>query len=150
MSVTERVQVKHGGRILLGNNHLYRLSCPHTVEQSGEENELMDYEQAMKEISINELTNGGSILVGWTDLMHKFVLDPVYSKVQENLMKKHEEEKEGEARSLHVHMDHPRWSSAGALAAQRLKYEEQLAKLKEQLESSNVAPAAAPKLKYTT
>ena len=56
MSVTERVQVKHGGRILLGNNHLYRLSCPHTVGQN--DKELMDYEQAMKEISINELTNG--------------------------------------------------------------------------------------------
>lgn len=58
VSVTERVQVKHGGRILLGNNHLYRLSCPATGGQS-RENELMDYEQAMKEISINELTNGG-------------------------------------------------------------------------------------------
>lgn len=57
VSVTEKVQVKHGGRILLGNNHLYRLSCPHSGGQNGE-NELMDYEQAMKEISINELTNG--------------------------------------------------------------------------------------------
>lgn len=62
-SVTERAQVKHGARILLGNNHLYRLSCPHTDTDTGTggengENELMDYEQAMKEISINELTNG--------------------------------------------------------------------------------------------
>ena len=57
VSVTERVQVKHGGRVLLGNNHLYRLSCPYGGGQNGE-NELMDYEQAMKEISINELTNG--------------------------------------------------------------------------------------------
>ncbi len=57
VSITERVQVKHGGRILLGNNHLYRLNCPAMGGQNGE-NELMDYEQAMKEISINELTNG--------------------------------------------------------------------------------------------
>ncbi len=61
--VSERVPVRHGGRILLGNNHLYRLSCPHRQEvgqtEEGEESsELMDYEQAMKEISINELTNG--------------------------------------------------------------------------------------------
>ena len=62
-SRSERVQVKHGGRILLGNNHLYRLSCPHTVGQNGE-SELMDYEQAMKEISINELTNGKTWSVG--------------------------------------------------------------------------------------
>ena len=27
-SVTERTQLKHGDRILLGNNHLFRLSCP--------------------------------------------------------------------------------------------------------------------------
>ena len=27
-SVTERTQLKHGARILLGNNHLFRLSCP--------------------------------------------------------------------------------------------------------------------------
>ena len=60
VSVTEKIQVKHGGRILLGNNHLYRLSCPSQLVggQNGDQNELMDYEQAMKEISINELTNG--------------------------------------------------------------------------------------------
>ncbi len=38
----------------------------------------------------------------------------------------------------------------GALAAQRIKYEEQLSKLKEQLESSNVSSPIPPKLKYTT
>ena len=65
--MSERVQVRHGGRILLGNNHLYRLSCPYRSDagQSEEENsELMDYEQAMKEISINELTNGQSGTTG--------------------------------------------------------------------------------------
>ena len=53
--------MRHGGRILLGNNHLYRLSCPYRPEEGQpeeESHELMDYEQAMKEISINELTNG--------------------------------------------------------------------------------------------
>lgn len=102
VSVAEKVQVKHGGRILLGNNHLYRLSCPHTVGQNGE-NELMDYEQAMKEISINELVNGepsnelagGCVLCGGRSSVVCCMLDPVYSKVQESLMKKHEEEKEG-------------------------------------------------------
>jgi len=61
--VSERVSVRHGGRILLGNNHLYRLSCPYRAEAGHTEedsSELMDYEQAMKEISINELTNGQS------------------------------------------------------------------------------------------
>lgn len=38
----------------------------------------------------------------------------------------------------------------GALEAQRVKYEEQLAKLKEQLESNITSPAPAPKYKITT
>lgn len=77
---------------MLGNNHLYRLSCPHTVGQN--DMELMDYEQAMKEISINELTNG-KVLELCTGSFTCVYADPVYSKVQESLMKKHEEEKEG-------------------------------------------------------
>lgn len=93
VSVTERVQVKHGGRILLGNNHLYRLSCPGGQSR---ENELMDYEQAMKEISINELTNGEQKSLGLSVMFSLSFLDPVYNKMQENLVKKHEEEKEGQ------------------------------------------------------
>ena len=103
VSVSERVQVKHGGRILLGNHHLYRLSCPHTVDPNEEEGELMDYEQAMKEISINELSNGeawgternGVMCVCDVCVCVCVCVDPVISKVQENLSKKHEEEKEG-------------------------------------------------------
>lgn len=53
--ITEKEQVRHGARILLGNNHLYRLSCPGGVGQGAE---LMDYEQAMKEVEQNELKNG--------------------------------------------------------------------------------------------
>ena len=52
-AVTERVQLRHGARILLGNNHLFRLSCPGHQREGGDE--PMDYEQAMKEISLNEL-----------------------------------------------------------------------------------------------
>ena len=33
--VTERTQLRHGYRILLGNNHLFRLSCP-KIAGSGE------------------------------------------------------------------------------------------------------------------
>ena len=29
--VTERTQLLHGDRILLGNNHFFRLNCPHTA-----------------------------------------------------------------------------------------------------------------------
>lgn len=59
--VTERVQIKHGARILMGNNHLYRLSCPKRGGEDNNENEepVMNYEQAMKEISVNELAAGG-------------------------------------------------------------------------------------------
>ena len=57
--VTEKSPLRHGARILLGNNHLFRLSCP---GQQREGDEPMDYEQAMKEISLNELTNGEKLL----------------------------------------------------------------------------------------
>ncbi len=53
--VSEKEQVRHGARILLGNNHLFRLSCPGGAGQGAE---LMDYEQAMQEVSRNELKNG--------------------------------------------------------------------------------------------
>lgn len=58
-SVSERTQIHHGARVLLGNHHLYRLSCPRQArEESTEAVELMDYEQAMKEISLKELDKG--------------------------------------------------------------------------------------------
>ena len=45
----------------MGNNHLYRLSCPKRGGEDNNENEepVMNYEQAMKEISVNELAAGG-------------------------------------------------------------------------------------------
>ncbi len=58
-SVSERTQIHHGARVLLGNHHLYRLSCPRQArEENTETVELMDYEQAMKEISLKELDKG--------------------------------------------------------------------------------------------
>ena len=57
-SVTEKTQIHHGARILLGNHHLYRLSCPRPAGESADQVELMDYEQAMKEISLKELDKG--------------------------------------------------------------------------------------------
>ena len=57
--VAERTMVRHGYRILLGNNHLFRLSCPRVAGQVVEERDApVEYEQAMREISINELTDG--------------------------------------------------------------------------------------------
>ena len=47
--VTERVHIKHGDRILFGNSHLFRLYCP--WQQDNHEHELMDYKEAMNEIS---------------------------------------------------------------------------------------------------
>ncbi|XP_019849545.1 PREDICTED: kinesin-like protein KIF13B [Amphimedon queenslandica] len=77
--ITEKTQLKHGSRILFGNNHLYRLSCPRMGGASFDEEEpVMNYEQAMKEISVNELAQ-----------------DPIYSNMQKKLLEKHQAEKEG-------------------------------------------------------
>ena len=59
--MTEKTQVHHGARILLGNHHLYRLSCPRPPGETSEQVELMDYEQAMKEISLKELDKGDAL-----------------------------------------------------------------------------------------
>ena len=59
-SVSERTQIHHGARVLLGNHHLYRLSCPRQAGENTETVELMDYEQAMKEISLKELDKGNT------------------------------------------------------------------------------------------
>lgn len=57
--VTSKTQLKHGSRLLFGNNHLYRLSCPRRGGASFDEEEpVMNYEQAMKEISVNEMAAG--------------------------------------------------------------------------------------------
>ena len=73
VSVTERTNLPHGSRILLGNNHLFRLSCPGQTLK-----ELMNYEQAMNEISVNELKD-----------------IPMYQTIQQKLLEKHDAEKEG-------------------------------------------------------
>lgn len=59
--VSEKTQIKHGARVLLGNHHLYRLSCPRQARENTDQVELMDYEQAMKEISLKELDKGVSL-----------------------------------------------------------------------------------------
>ena len=33
--VTERTQLRHGDRILWGNNHFFRINCPHATPPPG-------------------------------------------------------------------------------------------------------------------
>ena len=56
--MTEQTQLHHGARILLGNHHLYRLNCPKPAGETANQVNLVDYEQAMKEISLKELDKG--------------------------------------------------------------------------------------------
>ena len=79
VTVTERTALAHGSRILLGNNHLFRLSCPGQTLQESET--LMNYEQAMNEISVHELKDM-----------------PMYQRIQQQLLEKHDAEKEGEGK----------------------------------------------------
>ena len=60
-SVAEKTQIHHGASILLGNHHLYRLSCPRPAGEMADQVKLVDYEQAMKEISLKELNKGISL-----------------------------------------------------------------------------------------
>ena len=64
--VTERVPTKHGDRILLGNSHLFRLSCPRQQSYQNTPEQLMDYEAAMNEIKTQELTDGECVACGYS------------------------------------------------------------------------------------
>ena len=51
--VTERTQLRHGDRIIWGNNHFFRINCPHAVVP-GVEEEKIDYDFAQNELLLNE------------------------------------------------------------------------------------------------
>ncbi|KAL3888334.1 hypothetical protein ACJMK2_000704 [Sinanodonta woodiana] len=56
--IHERTRVKHGNRILWGNNHFFRLNCPkknsvHTMEPE----QKIDFDFAQQELMMNEYSN---------------------------------------------------------------------------------------------
>ena len=55
----------------------------------------MGYEQAMKEISHNELMKGNEAFLLKCCVQTKYPVDPLYCKMQQELAEKHEAEKEG-------------------------------------------------------
>ena len=57
--ITERTALKHGDRILWGNNHFFRLNCPKTQTSDSQSatDRLMDYEFAREELMMNEMVN---------------------------------------------------------------------------------------------
>ena len=67
-----------------------------------EEEPVMNYEQAMKEISVNELAQGGSCYKIPYNYFLIIILDPIYSKMHEKLMEKHQAEKEGKLKKIFV------------------------------------------------
>lgn len=61
--IKERTSLKHGDRILWGNNHFFRLNCPksnqnnNSTDNQNQEERPMDYEFAREELMMNELMN---------------------------------------------------------------------------------------------
>ena len=61
--IKERTPLKHGDRILWGNNHFFRLNCPksnqnnNSTDNQNQEERPMDYEFAREELMMNELMN---------------------------------------------------------------------------------------------
>ncbi|CAG2178093.1 unnamed protein product, partial [Oppiella nova] len=54
--ITERTALKHGDRILWGNNHFFRLNCPKLTD-SQQTDRPMGYEFAREELMMNEMVN---------------------------------------------------------------------------------------------
>ncbi|UYV79049.1 KIF13B [Cordylochernes scorpioides] len=73
--ITERTQLRHGDRLLWGNNHFFRLNCPKAGTPSQPSGRPIDYEFAREELMMKELSN-----------------DPIQSAVKA-LERQHEEDK---------------------------------------------------------
>jgi len=59
--LSERTQLRHGDRILLGNNYFFRLNCPHSANQIQETdlNQTVDFDFAQTELMLNEFQSLG-------------------------------------------------------------------------------------------
>ncbi|ESO83151.1 hypothetical protein LOTGIDRAFT_133948, partial [Lottia gigantea] len=56
--IKDKTKVKHGDRILWGNNHFFRVNCPkptNSPQSSEPENQLIDYDFAQHELMMKEL-----------------------------------------------------------------------------------------------
>ncbi|CAN8000086.1 unnamed protein product [Ixodes hexagonus] len=78
--IVEKTQLHHGDRLLWGNNHFFRISCPRTLTAGAAQetptlDRPIDYEFAREEIMMKELVN-----------------DPIQNAVH-SLEKQHEEDK---------------------------------------------------------
>ncbi|XP_057308656.1 kinesin-like protein KIF13A isoform X3 [Hydractinia symbiolongicarpus] len=61
--VTDRTMLRHGDRILWGNNHFFRINCPHPLPPAGSEpEEKIDYDFAQNELLLNEFDSLGEPL----------------------------------------------------------------------------------------
>ncbi|XP_074656043.1 kinesin-like protein KIF13A isoform X2 [Tubulanus polymorphus] len=57
-SINSKTKVKHGDRIIWGNNHFFRINCPNANSPSAEQPEQkVDYDFAQQELLMNEMPN---------------------------------------------------------------------------------------------
>lgn len=78
-AISSKTQLRHGDRLLWGNNHFFRVNCPRNSRSTGSETPVpdrpIDYEFAREEIMMKELSN-----------------DPIQTAMR-SLEKQHEEDK---------------------------------------------------------
>ncbi|KAH9508387.1 kinesin-like protein kif13a [Bulinus truncatus] len=116
--IHEKRRVRHGDRILWGNNHFFRLNCPRLANSpsSQEPEQKIDYDFAQQELMEKELVN-----------------DPIQEAIGA-IEKQHEEDKQGE-RTAPATSQSSLSQAHKALEKQRQMYEKQMQMLRNQLMS---------------
>ncbi|XP_044181974.1 LOW QUALITY PROTEIN: kinesin-like protein KIF13B [Acropora millepora] len=56
--VEEKTLLKHGDRILWGNNHYFRINCPRLSESEQQVEQPVDFQFAQTELMMNEISSG--------------------------------------------------------------------------------------------
>eukprot|EP00794_Sanderia_malayensis_P012185 gene12185-13443_t len=113
--ITERTQLRHGDRILLGNNHFFRLNCPHSTSmiQDSELDQTVDFDFAQSELMLNEFQSlGGPTMANKNGRKYSLLKREPIKDIIKQLEQHHEKEKQG------------------ALELQRKQFEEEIEKLR--------------------
>ncbi|XP_065063038.1 kinesin-like protein KIF13B isoform X4 [Rhopilema esculentum] len=113
--ISERTQLRHGDRILLGNNYFFRLNCPHstTQMQDAASDQTLDFDFAQTELMLNEFysLDGPATADKNGKSFRLFSKEPIKDIIK-HLEEHHEKEKQG------------------ALEEQRKQYEEEIERLR--------------------
>lgn len=157
--VTERTQLRHGDRILWGNNHFFRINCPHSAPAvETEPEEKLDFDFAQNELMLNEFDSLGEPLqniIQQLEVQHEKEKQGALDQQKEMYEQKLEELRRertpdtlmsGRTSSGYVSEDRILNSTPTSFCDSQMLYEESLRRLREEVIRANVLVREANQL----